>query len=166
MLKEHLGILETTRRRVLERLGLEEILELTLGLDVAHGLHPLAARDRFQDAWVEFLEELVAERPLVMLIEDLHWAEEQLLDLLERLVRDVRGPLLLVATARPELLEQRPGWGARARGTLLELEALGAGDADPLLDELLGGSLPAGFATSSSNAPKATRSSSRSSWRR
>src|SRR2546428_3910837 len=80
-----------------------------------------------------------------MLIEDIHWAEEQLLDLLERLVRDTRGPLLLVATARPELLEQRPGWGARVRGISVALEALSPEDAVRMLDELLGGTLPRGL---------------------
>jgi len=146
VLKEHLGIFESDPPTVvLERLGSREMLGLTLGLDVAHGLHPLAARDRFQDAWVEFLEEIVAERPTVVLIEDIHWGEEQLLALLERLVRDTRGPLLLIATARPELLEQRPGWGARLRATTLELEALSSEDAVRMLDELLGGTLPAGL---------------------
>jgi class 3 adenylate cyclase len=146
VLKEHLGLLESDPPAVvLERLGSREILGLTLGLDVARGLHPLAARDRFQDAWVDFLDEVAAARPTVMLIEDIHWAEEQLLDLLERLVRDARGPLLLVATARPELLERRPGWGARVRGSTLTLEALSSQDAVRMLDELLGGTLPAGL---------------------
>lgn len=146
VLKEHLGIFESDPPAVvLERLGSRQILGLTLGLDVAHGLHPLAARDRFQDAWVEFLEEIAAERPAVVLIEDVHWGEEQLLDLLERLVRDTRGPLLLIATARQELLEQRPGWGARVDGTTVELEALSSEDAVRMLDELLGGTLPAGL---------------------
>jgi class 3 adenylate cyclase len=146
VLKEHFRILESDPPTVvLERLGSREILGLTLGLDVAGGLHPLAARDRFQDAWVDFLDEVVGERPTVMLIEDVHWGEGQLLDLLERLVRDTRGPLLLVATARPEFLEQRPGWGARAHGTIVELEALSSEDAVRMLDELLGGTLPAGL---------------------
>ena len=146
VLKEHLVILESDSPAVvLERLGARQMLGLTLGLDVARGLHPLAARDRFQDAWVEFLDEIVAERPTVMLIEDIHWGEEQLLDLLERLVRDTRGPLLMIATARPELLEQRPGWGSRIHGTTVSLEALSPGDAVRMLDELLGGKLPAGL---------------------
>ena len=146
VLKEHLGILESDPPTVVrERLGSREILGLTLGLDVAGGLHPLAARDRFQDAWVDFLDEIVAERPTVMLIEDVHWGEEQLLDLLERIVRDTRGPLLLVATARPEFLEQRPGWGARVHGMVVEVEALSPEDAVRMLDELLGGILPAGL---------------------
>jgi class 3 adenylate cyclase/tetratricopeptide (TPR) repeat protein len=146
VLKEHFAILESDPpTAVLERLESRQMLGLTLGLDVAEGLHPLAARDRFQDAWVEFLDELVAERPTVILIEDVHWAEEQLLDLLERLVRDTRGPLLMIATARPELLEQRPGWGSRIHATTMNLEALSSEDAVRMLDELLGGKLPTGL---------------------
>lgn len=146
MLKEHLGILESDApAAVLEALGSREILGLTLGLDVAHGLHPLAARDRFQDAWVEFLEEIAVERPIVMLIEDIHWGEELLLDLLERIVADTSAPLLLLATARPEFLEQRPGWGSRLRGTTVALEALSTDDSVLMLDEMLGGTLPPGL---------------------
>jgi class 3 adenylate cyclase/energy-coupling factor transporter ATP-binding protein EcfA2 len=144
ILKQHLGILEEHPPSVvLDRLGSREILGLALAIDVAHGLHPLAARDRFQDAWVAFLEEISADRPLVLEIEDLHWAEEQLLDLLERLVRDAKGPVLLIATARQELLDERPGWGARLPGMTIELDALSAEDAVRMMDELLGGTLPA-----------------------
>ena len=143
ILKEHFGVFEEDPHSVvLERLAPREILGLALGIDVAHGLHPLAARDRFQDAWVSFLADIAADRPLVIEIEDLHWAEDQLLELLERLVRDTAGPMLLVATARPELVEERPGWGARVPGRTVELEALSAEDAVRMMDELLGGTLP------------------------
>jgi class 3 adenylate cyclase/tetratricopeptide (TPR) repeat protein len=146
VLKEHLQILESDPPSVaLERLGSREILGLTFGLDVAQDLHPLAARDRFQDAWVDFLGEVASERTTVLLIEDTHWGEEPLLDLLERLLRDVTGPLLLIATARPEFLEARPGWGARIAGETLDLEALSTDDAAGMLDGLLGGSLPPGL---------------------
>ena len=105
MLREHLGILESdSPADVRDRLGDREILGLTLGLDTAGDLHPLAARDRLHDAWIAFLDSLVAELPLVALIEDLHWAEPPLLDLIEQLARDVDGPLLLVGTARPDFI--------------------------------------------------------------
>jgi class 3 adenylate cyclase len=144
VLKEHLGLLESDPPELaLERLGGREILGLTLGLDVARDLHPLAARDRLQDAWADFLSEVVAERPAVVLIEDIHWAEAQLLDLLEYVLGSMQGPLLLVATARPEFLERRPGWGARAGGELLELQPLSARDSVRMLDEMLVGGLPA-----------------------
>ncbi|TMJ92856.1 MAG: hypothetical protein E6G67_14065, partial [Actinobacteria bacterium] len=56
VLKEHLGLLESDPpERTLELLGERPILGLALGLDVVGDLHPLAARDRFQDAWADFL---------------------------------------------------------------------------------------------------------------
>jgi class 3 adenylate cyclase len=144
VLREHLGLLESDAPEMaLHRLEGREILGLTLGLDVARDLHPLAVRDRFQDAWAEFLTEVVADQPAVMLIEDIHWAEPQLLDLLEYVLGNARGPLLLITTARPEFLERRPGWGARSGGERLELEPLSAEDADRMLDEMLAGGLPA-----------------------
>jgi len=122
----------------LRRLGDRRILGLTLGLDLGGELHPLAARDRLQEAWVDLLEELAAERPVVVLIEDVHWAEEPLLELLDRLHRDVRGPLLVVCTARPELLERRGAWG----GDALRLEPLAGAETGELVDRLLGGAAP------------------------
>jgi class 3 adenylate cyclase len=143
VLKEHLGLLESDPpERALERLGPREILGLTLGLDVARDLHPLAARDRFQDAWAEFLTYVAAERPAVVLVEDIHWAEGQLLDLLEYVLGSVQGPLLVITTARPELLQRRPGWGGRAGGELLELEPLSPHESVRMLDEMLAGGLP------------------------
>ncbi len=145
VLKEHLGILESdTPEAAVRRLGPHEILGLALGLDVAGDLHPLAARDRLHEAWVEFFSELVAEQPAVVLVEDLHWAEEPLLDLLERVLRDVRGPLLLLGTTRPELLDRRPAWGGgRRNASLVWLEPLSEDDAARMLDELLAAELPA-----------------------
>ena len=139
MLKEHFGILESDSRQVVaERLGDHSFLGLTIGLPPPGDLHPLVARERLHDSWVDFLDELVAERPTVMLIEDVHWAEDDLSDLLETLVSQVEGPLLLLATARPELLDRRPGFAGRQSGSRLELEALPPAGAGRLLDELLG----------------------------
>jgi len=144
ILKEELGVLESDPpEAVVQRLGERAILGLTLGLDVAGDVHPLAARDRLQAGWIGFLEQLTVERPAVVLVEDIHWAEVPLLDLLDRLVADVRGPLLLVTTARPELFDTRPGWGgARLDASTVALEALTSGAAVLMLDELLGGELP------------------------
>ena len=140
ILRVRLGILEDdSAAAVVERLGSRRILALTLGIDVSGDLHPLAARDRLHDAWVSFLGELAGEGPMVILMEDLHWAEDELLDLLERVVADVSGPLLLLCTARPELLDTRPGWGgARRSAATLELESLSAEDAGQLLELRLG----------------------------
>jgi tetratricopeptide (TPR) repeat protein len=82
-------------------------------------------------------EALALERPLVVVLEDVHWAEPTLLDLVEYLdAWTVHAPLLIVCLARPELVEGRPGWGSP--GTTLSLEPLGQTDAEALVGELAG----------------------------
>jgi class 3 adenylate cyclase len=144
ILKQHLGILENDPAELVQqRLGTHQALGLTLGLEAEGDLHPLAVRDRLHDAWVEFIDKLVAGRPVVLLVEDLHWAEEPLLDLLERVLHDTRGPLLVLATARPELLDRRPGWGGgRRNAATLWLEPLSSAEAGLMLAELLPTELP------------------------
>jgi class 3 adenylate cyclase len=144
ILKQHFGILENDGpERVQQRLGAHGSLGLTLGLEAGHDLHPLAVRDGLHEAWVDFVDDLVADRPAVFLVEDLHWAEEPLLDLLERVLRDARGPLLVLATARPELLDRRPAWGGgRRNAATLWLEPLSPAEAGLMLAELLPSELP------------------------
>jgi len=63
-------------------------------------------------AWRRFFEAIADERPLVLVFEDLHWADEGLLDFIDHLVDWAGGvPILVVCTARPELLTRRAGWG-------------------------------------------------------
>jgi class 3 adenylate cyclase/tetratricopeptide (TPR) repeat protein len=103
------------------------------------GAGPTTAADREEEfaAWRRFLHGLAANRPLVLVLEDLHRADDALLDFVEGLVdRDGgRVPVLVLATARPELLERRPGWGAG--GTTLRLEPLSDPDTTGLLATLL-----------------------------
>ena len=89
----------------------------------------------------QFVEALAAERPLALVFEDLHWADPSLLDLLEVLASRVRGqPVLLLALARPELLEARPSWGRGLDAHVaLSLDALAEADARDLAARLLGG---------------------------
>jgi DNA-binding SARP family transcriptional activator len=146
VLREELGLLASdSPDRARRRLGDREILGLALGLDVAGDLHPLAARERLREAWVDFVRELVADHPVVLLVEDLHWAQDLLLELLEAAVRDVNGPLLVVATARPELLDAHPGFGSdlREAAATLWLEPLSQDEAELLLEQLLEADLPA-----------------------
>ena len=139
VLREHFGLLEDeSAEGVVDRLGEHPFLGLTLGLTVGRSLHPLVARERLHDSWLQLLDELVEGRPTVLLIEDVHWAEDDLLDLLAALVQHVRGPLLLITTARPEVRDIHPGWGSGAQATVLTLAALGERDTGRLLDELLG----------------------------
>ncbi len=67
-------------------------------------------------AWRRFFEALAERSPLVLVFEDLHWADDGLLDFVDALAERVSGvPLLIVCSARPELLERRPGWGGGKR---------------------------------------------------
>jgi class 3 adenylate cyclase/tetratricopeptide (TPR) repeat protein len=77
-------------------------------------------------AWRRFVEAIAAERPLVMVLEDLHWADPALRTFIMHLVEWATGvPLLLVCTARPELNDHAPDWGARLRNiTTISLRPL------------------------------------------
>jgi DNA-binding SARP family transcriptional activator len=85
------------------------------------------------------LEVLARRHPLLVVFEDLHWAEATFLDLVESVAAQATGPLLLVCLARPELLEGRPGWTGGALRTLrIELGPLAGADAGALMDALAG----------------------------
>jgi class 3 adenylate cyclase/tetratricopeptide (TPR) repeat protein len=106
-----------------------------------------AERSQQEIAWAarEWAQRLAQEQPLVLVFEDIHWAEEPLLELIEHLSAWVReAPLLLVCLARTELLDIRPGWGGgRVRATAIELEPLGREDSEELVEALLtDGELP------------------------
>ena len=145
IVREHLGLAENDPQEIVRRrLGRNAILGLTLGLEAPVDLHPLAARERLRQAWISLLDVLAAGRPAVVLIEDLHWAEDALLDLLEAGLRGAHGPLLLLATARPELTQTRPGWVSEDRGAeRVLLDALTPSDTARMVDELIPTSLPA-----------------------
>ena len=91
-------------------------------------------------AWRRFLEGLADHRPLVVVFEDLHWADESLLDFVDELVEWVTDvPLLVVGTARPELLERRPGWGGgKLNATTIALAPLSDDQTAALIGQLLG----------------------------
>jgi DNA-binding SARP family transcriptional activator len=95
-------------------------------------------------AWGRFLESLADERPLVLVFEDLHWADEALLDFVDELVDRVSGvPLLVVATARPELLDRRPGWaGGKVSALTISLPPLSERETTRLVEALLEASAP------------------------
>ena len=94
-----------------EQEWLKARLGLLLGLGRAEA--PGAERSELFTAWRRFVQAMAAAAgPLVMVVEDLHWAEPALLDFLEELCeRLTEVDLLIVATARPELFERRPTWG-------------------------------------------------------
>jgi DNA-binding SARP family transcriptional activator len=83
-------------------------------------------------------EAAARERPLVVVLDDVHWAEPVLLDLLDYVAAFSSGvPILLVCLGRPETLERRPAWAAPQRGaSVVGLDALGDGDALALVADL------------------------------
>src|SRR5579871_2715111 len=87
------------------------------------------------------LETLARRRPLLVVFEDLHWAEPTFLDLVESLaLQPGSSPMLLVCIGRPELLDQRPGWAAEAdRAVCIQLTPLGERSATALLDSVSAG---------------------------
>ncbi len=90
-----------------------------------------------EGAWAvrRLYEALARERPLLLVFEDVHWAEPTLLDLIEQLAERASGPILAVCIARSELLDERPAWVERA----LVLEPLAEEESVALLASLPGG---------------------------
>jgi class 3 adenylate cyclase len=99
--------------------------------------HPGGTEETFW-ATRKLVERLARDRPLVLIVDDLQWAEATFFDLLEHLTYLVRSaPLLLLCVARPELAEVRPNWP----GLRLRLAPLSSDEARRLLDELAGSSV-------------------------
>ncbi len=90
-------------------------------------------------AWRRFVEALADAGPAVVVFEDIHWADEVLLDFIEHLTEWAIGvPLLVVCVARPELLSRRPGWGGgKTNATTLSLSPLGDDEIARLVGLLL-----------------------------
>ena len=86
----------------------------------------------------ELLESVAADGPMILHVDDLQWAEPMLVDLLDHVVDLSRGaPILVLCTSRPELLEDRPAWGAgKLNATTVLLEPLGVTESETLLSQL------------------------------
>ena len=101
-----------------------------LGVDVPGELvpeedDPERMREAFLSALRRGIESIAARRPFVIAFEDIHWADDGLLDAIEHLAQWVRAPLMLVCLARDELLDRRPSWGGgRRSATQLMLSPL------------------------------------------
>jgi class 3 adenylate cyclase/tetratricopeptide (TPR) repeat protein len=90
-------------------------------------------------AALRWAEQLADVQPLVLVFEDVHWAEEPLLDLIDHLARSLRtAPVLIIAAARPDLLGTRPSWGGgNPRASAVELGPLDATESETLASALL-----------------------------
>jgi DNA-binding SARP family transcriptional activator len=116
-------------------------LARTAGIAVADDpLEGLTAESVLEEvglAWPRFLGALARRRPTVVVVEDLHWAEGPLLDMLERLVSRSAGRLMIVTTARPEFAATRPTWSSTAGMVQIGLDRLTAAQARQLVANLL-----------------------------
>ncbi len=90
-------------------------------------------------AWRVFLESLAEQQPLIIVVDDLQWADEALLDLLEYLTDRISSvPILFLCPARPDFFERRRDWGGGRRNfTTIELESLSREESSELVDALL-----------------------------
>jgi class 3 adenylate cyclase/tetratricopeptide (TPR) repeat protein len=164
MTKAQAGILESDDAEAAEaklRAAVEHVIEESEEAGWVEGhLRPLAGLGAGADsggdhaaealaAWRRFFEALAEQRPLILVFEDLHWADDGLLDFVDQMAEwttDV--PLLILCTARPELLDRRPGWGGGKRNaTTISLAPLSQDDTAALVASLLDGRLQAGQRT-------------------
>ncbi len=134
MVKAQAGILETDGNQQSEAKLNAAVAALVADPDAAEWmgghLRPLAGisagpepagerRDEVFTAWRRFFEALAEQHALVLVFEDLHWADDNLLDFIEHLVDWAGGvPMLVVCTTRPELFERRPGWAGATRNAI------------------------------------------------
>ena len=111
-----------------------DILAAALGLAPA-----VSVSEQMPWAVRRLLEALAGERPVILVIDDVHWADAPLLDLIDYLVDWLRAPVVLLCLARPELLEARPGWGGgHPRVSSIVLGPLDDAAALRLLDQRVG----------------------------
>jgi class 3 adenylate cyclase len=154
MVRAHAGILESDGPEQAEeklRSAVAAVLpERADSIWVERHLRPLAGletedvgtgdrRNEAFAAWRRFLEALAEHRPLVLVLEDLHWADEALLDFVDHLVDWASGvPILVLATTRPELLTRRPGWGGgRVNSATIQLSPLSDEETAALVEVLV-----------------------------
>ena len=151
IVKTEAGILETTdadEARALLNAAVDRLVEdadtrAWLGASIAplvgvagqvegdHGQVTAAAR--------ELLQRIASRDPLVLIFEDLQWADAALIDFVDDLVARVSGPVLVVCTARREFIDVRPGWAGGAQNAVwISLAPLHEDEISQLIGELLG----------------------------
>jgi class 3 adenylate cyclase/tetratricopeptide (TPR) repeat protein len=114
----------------------------TIGLDdpdsPLRDLSPRAVMSKIHAGWRGFFTTLAGDRPLIVVVEDIHWADGAMLDLLEELPDRIPAPVVFLCPTRPELTTRRASWGGgRRSASSIALEPLGADDAEQMVRLLL-----------------------------
>jgi class 3 adenylate cyclase/tetratricopeptide (TPR) repeat protein len=154
VVKRYVGILESdsperaaskvidTARSLLDASEVDAVAERVRALVGLAGSGPFAPDRRAESfsAWRRLFEEIARRGPLVLLFEDLQWADDTLLEFLDHLLEWASGhPILVLCTGRPELLREHPAWGSGKPNALtLTLPPLTDGETAGLLGTLLG----------------------------
>jgi class 3 adenylate cyclase/tetratricopeptide (TPR) repeat protein len=120
-----------------DRSAIVAALASTIGFEPAQA-DPRGAYRELLSAWRALLAGLAAARPLVVVVEDLHWADATMLEVLDDLAAHVEGPVLFLCTARSDLLRTRPDWGGGKRNySALPLDPLRPEEGAQLVSLLL-----------------------------
>ena len=159
MIRVRAGLSETNDEPA-TRAGIAAMLDTHLGADPDRnwiesallellGIRTGVPSDELFGAWRTFFERVAASGTVLLVFQDLHWADSGTLDFIDHLVEWSRGaPIFILSLSRPELLEKRPGWGAAQRSfTSLYLEPLD----ESAMRELLAGVVP-GLPTATADA--------------
>jgi hypothetical protein len=155
IVKSHAGILDTDDQATLSS-KLDQVLVesdrslrswMKTRLAPLVGLETPAEPPQLEEAftaWRRFLEQIAEVGPTVVVVEDLHWASDEMVAFLRHIAERTAGaPLFVIATARPEVEERHPTWLGRARrSTVLHLDALADKDMTTLIEATLEGTSP------------------------
>jgi len=120
-------------------------LAFTAGITIPgnplENIRPSAVQLELSMAWPRFISAFAAAAPVILVLEDLHWASDRLVEMIERVLARSTGPVLIVTSARPELRTAHPEFGeGREAVAVLALRALTTQQSTMLLDEILEGS--------------------------
>jgi class 3 adenylate cyclase/tetratricopeptide (TPR) repeat protein len=145
------GLFQDHSRDSQQALDVEFAMATTAGIRIQDNpldrIRPIEVAAALGRAWPRFVSAQARRAPTVLLVEDLHWADEQLLEMLQNIVRRSAGPVLVIATARPEFAEDHPDFGLAGEDTnSISLPALREADAEQMAGALLGSeSVPPGL---------------------
>jgi len=120
-------------------------LAFTAGITIPgnplESIRPLAVQLELSMAWPRFVSAYATAGPVILVVEDLHWASDRMVEMIERLLSRSTGPVLLVTTARPEFRTAHPEFGEGSEAIAAHtLRSLTSQQSTTLLNEILEGS--------------------------